>query len=81
MRRVHGLYPFKPPVAPLADPSLAGIPPLVDSPIFLPVGPFAEFHGLVQRRYIAMEHSAADDGPEYPPQPDTYALGDVELFD
>lgn len=81
MRRVHGLYPFKPPVPPRTDPDLAGIPAAADSPIYLPAGPFAEFHGLVLRHYIAMEQSASDDGPDRVPAPDAYALGDVELFD
>lgn len=81
MRRIHGLYPFRPPVSPPSDPRLAGIPTAVDSPIYLPAGPFAEFHGLVQRHYIAMEHSASDDGPDRVAAPDAYALGDVELFD
>lgn len=44
-------------------------------PIDLLSGPFAEFHGLVRKHYIAMERGAAQDGAESVPPLNGYALG------
>lgn len=57
---------------------LVGFHPDTKQPIYLPTGPFAEFHGLTRRHHLAMEHELAKDDPEPPYPVDEYALGDVE---
>lgn len=44
-------------------------------PIYLPTGPFAEFHSLVQKHHLALEHEFARvDDPQVAYPVDDYAL-------
>lgn len=44
-------------------------------PIYLPTGPFAEFHSLVQKHHLALEHEfAKDDDPQASYPVDPYVL-------
>lgn len=81
MRHIHGVYPFKPSPAPQADPARPELASDDEPLLYLPMGPFSEFRGLVQRHYIATEHAlAGDDAQDHAPA-DPYLLGDVELFE
>ncbi|NDP40229.1 MAG: hypothetical protein GZ093_16030 [Rhodoferax sp.] len=48
-------------------------------PIYLPTGPFAEFHSLVQKHHLALEHEfAGADDPQAAYPVDDYALNAKE---
>ena len=48
-------------------------------PIYLPTGPFAEFHSLVQKHHLALEHEfATADDPQAAYPVDDYALNAKE---
>jgi len=80
VRHVRGYSPYKLPTPLQSDQALANH--LVnDQSIYLPTGLFPEFRGLIQRHYIATEHSIVCDNLEVPSLGDPYILGDVELFD
>ncbi len=53
-----------------------GFHPDTKQPIYLLTGPFAEFHGLIHRHHLALEHELAKDDPEALFPVDEYALGD-----
>ncbi|MBA3056415.1 MAG: hypothetical protein KJ614_04090 [Gammaproteobacteria bacterium] len=53
----------------------AAFHPDTRQPIYLPTGPFAEFHHLVQKHHLALEHEfAAADDPQAAYPVDDYAL-------
>lgn len=47
-------------------------------PIYLLTGPFAEFHGLIHKHHLAMEHELAKEDPQASYPVDEYMLGDIE---
>lgn len=55
-----------------------GFQPDTRQPIYLLSGPFAEFHGLIHKHHLAMEHELASDEPQVSYPVDDYTLGDVE---
>jgi hypothetical protein len=57
---------------------LAGFQPDTRQPIYLLTGPFAEFHGLIHKHHLAMEHELARHESEASYPVDGYTLGDVE---
>jgi hypothetical protein len=81
MRHINDSYPYKPPAMFLQglrvwDPRFASEPT-----VYIPMGPFVEFRGLVHRHYIATEQANSyEESPDNAPVA-PYALGDVELFD
>lgn len=56
----------------------AGFHPDTRQPIYLLTGPFAEFHGLIRKHHLAMEHELAKDDPQAAYPVDEYLLDDVE---
>lgn len=53
--------------------------PDTKQPIYLPTGPFAEFHNLVHKHHLALEHALAkDDDPQAASAIDDYLLGSIE---
>lgn len=80
MRHVHGVHPFKTAALPQADQPSLGLES-DNAMIYLPMGPFSEFRGLIQRHYIATEHAMDGDDPQEPPPGDPYMLGDAEMFE
>jgi len=56
----------------------AGFQPDTRQPIYLLGGPFAEFHGLIHKHHLAMEHELAKDDPQASSPVENYTLGDDE---
>jgi hypothetical protein len=52
--------------------------PDTDQPIYLPGGPFAEFHKLTRPHHLAQEHALAKDDPEAQAAQDPFALDDPQ---
>lgn len=57
---------------------MAGFQPDTRQPIYLPSGPFAEFHGLIHKHHLAMEHELAQDEPQVASPMDDYTLGEPD---
>lgn len=57
---------------------LAGFQPDTRQPVYLLTGPFSEFHDLIHKHHLAMEHELDKDEPETSYPMDDYTLGDVE---
>lgn len=58
-----------------ATASEAAFHPDTRQPIYLPTGPFAEFHSLVHKHHLALEHEfAKDDDPQASYPVDDYVL-------
>lgn len=58
-------------------PAATSLVPDTSQRVYLLHGPFAEFHGLVHKHHLALEHElAGDDPPACRPQ-DDYTLGDT----
>jgi len=57
---------------------LAGFQPDTRQPVYLLTGPFSEFHDLIHKHHLAMEHELDKDEPEASYPMDDYTLGDVE---
>jgi len=53
----------------------AALHPDSRQPIYLPRGPFAEFHGLIYKHHTALEREQAGDEPEPLYPLDDYQLG------
>ncbi len=57
----------------------AAFHPDTRQPIYLPTGPFAEFHSLVQKHHLALEHEfAGEDDPQAAYPVDDYGLNAKE---
>ena len=59
------------------DPATSLVPD-VNQPIYLLMGPFAEFHHLTYKHHLALEHALAKEAVQNPPPVDEYTLGDQE---
>lgn len=57
---------------------LTGFQPDTRQPVYLLTGPFSEFHDLIHKHHLAMEHELDKDEPETSYPMDDYKLGDVE---
>jgi hypothetical protein len=57
---------------------VAGFQTDTRQPIYLLTGPFAEFHGLIYKHHLAMEHELAQDEPQVASPIDGYALGEPD---
>lgn len=56
----------------------SGFQPDTRQPIYLLNGPFAEFHGLIHKHHLALEHELTKDDPQASYPVDDYTLGDLE---
>lgn len=50
------------------------IQPDTRQPVYLPSGPFAEFHGLIHKHHLATERELAQDDAAEPKATDPYSL-------
>ena len=59
-----------------AGASVSAAAPDPNAPIYLPAGPFAEFHGLVQKHHLRLEHELDHDEAVAPSPAVDYLLGE-----
>jgi hypothetical protein len=57
-------HSLKPPPAPPAAPTASGV--ATRQAVYLPSGPFAEFHGLVQKHHLELERELDHEAAEVP---------------